>query len=231
MSTFAVAKLRPVIADLDELSEKANIIPVTSRGSAVQICFKTSQSHSELWKRMENNSIAFKPEAVEETIQKVEKGTHVLLIDYVYALHLASDYVKRTGRCSVQVEELHFCQSFIALAVQKSTSAKTVKKINSKLTYIIQAKLTDRWMNRVYTNYTHCSRQLPERSKPLNIKDILGGFVIWSIGIAVSSLVLIGEIFQSIGERNFKKQNSLAGKTTSDVLRSKRKYCNPKVKN
>ncbi|GFU13637.1 uncharacterized protein NPIL_429161, partial [Nephila pilipes] len=203
-STFAVTKLRPVIADLDELNDKTNIVPVTSRGSAVQICFKTSPSHSELWKRMENNSIAFKPEAIAETMLKIEKGTHILIIDYIYALHIVSDYVKRTGRCSIQVEEEHFCQSFIALAVQKFTSTKTVKKINSKLNYIIQAKLTDRWMNRVYNNYTHCTRQATER-KPLSIKDILGGFVIWSIGIAVSFLVLISEIVESRRKRNIKK--------------------------
>ncbi|GIY57300.1 hypothetical protein CEXT_222311 [Caerostris extrusa] len=178
-STFAITKLRPVISDLEELAKHTDVTPVTTRGSAVQICFMTSPDHAHLWRRMQNTSIIFSAKTVADTMRKIEKGTHILIVDYIYALSIASDYVKRTGRCTVQVEELLFCQNFIALALRKGTPAKTMRRINSRLTYIIQAKLTDRWMNRVFTNYTHCTKQPSEESKPLSITDILGGFVFW----------------------------------------------------
>ncbi|CAL1299818.1 unnamed protein product, partial [Larinioides sclopetarius] len=54
-STFAVTKTRPVIPDLVELAKKTNVIPVLSKGSAVQICFIESPDHAHLWKRMKNN--------------------------------------------------------------------------------------------------------------------------------------------------------------------------------
>ncbi|GFY47896.1 hypothetical protein TNIN_93741 [Trichonephila inaurata madagascariensis] len=220
-STFAITKLRPVIADLDELSQKTNIIPVTTKGSAVQICFMTSPDHAHLWKRMENNSIIFSAETVAETMTKIEKGTHILIVDYIYALNIASNYVKRTGRCSVQVEELLFCQNFIALALRKGTEVTTMRRINTRLTYIIQAKLTDRWMNRVYTNYTHCTRQPSEESKPLSITDILGGFVIWGVGITISILLLIVEIGKNKRDRKLiKNENSLSAISIAPLAES-----------
>ncbi|GIY13528.1 hypothetical protein CDAR_68401 [Caerostris darwini] len=205
-STFAITRLEPVISNLAELSKKVKITPVTTRGSAVQICFRSSPDHADLWKRMENNSIQFSSETVAETMLKVERGSHILIVDYIYALNIANDYVKTTARCTVQVEQVDFCQSYIALALKKGASAKILRRINSKLIYIIQAKLLDRWMNRVHANYTHCTREIPDKSKALSLTDILGGFAIWGTGIAISLLLLVIEIFGRKRQEKSKKE-------------------------
>ncbi|CAL1284603.1 unnamed protein product [Larinioides sclopetarius] len=214
-STFAVSKMRPVIADLDELAKKTRVIPVLSKGSAVQICFMASPEYARLWTRMKNNMIVFSPKEVEETMRKIERGTHIMIIDYIYALTVVSDYVKRRGVCSVQVEELSFCQNFITLGIRKGIPLKTVKKINTRLTYIMQAKLTDRWVNRVFPNYTHCTKQPQEGVKPLSITDILGGFLIWGFGIVCSIVLLLIETFENKREKRKKRENSSS--TTSIV--------------
>ncbi|KAF8797150.1 Glutamate receptor ionotropic like protein [Argiope bruennichi] len=230
-STFAITKMRPVIADLDELTKKTSIIPVLSRGSAVQICFMASPDHTHLWKRMKNNMIIFSPETVEETMKKIEKGTHVLIVDYIYALTLASDYVKRRGRCTIQVEELLFCQNFIALGLRKGIPRKTLKNINLRLTYIIQAKLTDRWLNRVFPNYTHCTKQPQEDIKPLSITDILGGFLIWGIGIVCAILLLLTEIFEKRRKRREKKSSSATSIIPNEDLERRAAKYRPKFMN
>ncbi|XP_035219680.1 probable glutamate receptor [Stegodyphus dumicola] len=219
-STFAITKLRPVVSSLEELDRKTWVIPVTTKGSAVQICFMTSQEYANLWKRMQNNSIIFSAKTVDETLLKVEKGTHVLIVDYIYALNIASNWVKRTGRCKVQVEEVLFCQNFIALALRKGFNEKDMKRINLRLTYILQAKLTDHWLNRVYTNYTHCSKQPSEGTKPLNITDILGGFVLWGIGIASSILLLFAEVMSSRKEKKAQINKYLSSSNASSAVKS-----------
>ncbi|GBN08145.1 hypothetical protein AVEN_233373-1 [Araneus ventricosus] len=195
-STFAVSKMRPVVADLDELAQKTSVVPVDS------------PEYAHLWKRMKNDRIVFSPEEVEETMKKIERGTHIMIIDYIYALTVVSDYVKRRGICSVQVEELRFCQNFITLGIRKGIPLKTIKKINTRLTYIMQAKLTDRWVNRVFPNYTHCTKQPQEGVNPLSITDILGGFLIWGIGIICSIVLLLIEIFENKRAKRKKRDNS-----------------------
>ncbi|GBL88390.1 hypothetical protein AVEN_268597-1 [Araneus ventricosus] len=71
----------------------------------------------------------------------------------------------------------------------------------------MQAKLTDRWMNRVFPNYTHCTKQPQEGIKPLNITDILGGFLIWGIGIVCSIMLILTEIFENKREKRKKREN------------------------
>lgn len=83
-----------------------------------------------------------------------------------------------------------------------------------RLTYIIQAKLTDRWLNRVLTNYTHCTRQPSGGSKALSITDILGGFVLWGAGIILAILLIILEVVTHKSQ----KDNVVHKYTTNKLL-------------
>lgn len=61
---------------------------------------------------------------------KIEKGTHVLIVDYIYALSIAATWMKKRRHCKVQVEELLFCQNSIVLALRKGFKEETKRKIN-----------------------------------------------------------------------------------------------------
>ncbi|KAG8195866.1 hypothetical protein JTE90_001104 [Oedothorax gibbosus] len=212
LSTFAVTKLTPIVSDLDQLQLKTSIIPIIFKGSSVEICFKSSKDYESLWQRMQSHSMVFSNKAVSDNMVNVEKGTHVILLDYVYALGIVTEWVKRHRRCSLQVEKVHFCENFISLALRKDIHPKLVKKINTVLSYIMQAKLQDRLLNRVHENYTHCTRQPLSSSRPLNMTVVLGVFVLWSIGMLLSVLSFFQEMykFADVMKRLGQKKTNIA---------------------
>ncbi|XP_054707528.1 autism susceptibility gene 2 protein-like [Uloborus diversus] len=81
------------------------------------------------------------------------------------------------------------------------------------LTYIFQAKLVDRWMNRIINNYTDCTKRLLDDKITLTVPDVTGCYVLYGIGLAVSSLTLAAEIYKTFADciKKFFVDNELDG--------------------
>nr|XP_045600082.1 probable glutamate receptor [Procambarus clarkii] len=131
----------------------------------------------------------------EETIDTlVRSGHHVLMeVDMSIKAYVAQDFT-RTGKCSFYESREEFLPLMFALIGQKNSPL--VPALSRRIMTVAEAGLFSHWMKEDEPNSTVCYRA-PSKitvQSSLSIKNLWGMFVVFSIGICLSLLVLCLEI-------------------------------------
>lgn len=109
------------------------------------------------------------------------------------------DFVKRKFRDETGYYKLKALKSNIVTVPIEFLLSKgnpLLGSINKRLMYVMESGLIQYWTEVIASAHTAADARIPDRTeKVLTLDNLRGSFILWLIGIGLSIVVFIGEVF------------------------------------
>ncbi|XP_035219681.1 glutamate receptor ionotropic, delta-2-like [Stegodyphus dumicola] len=206
VSAFAADKLKPRIQTIEELVKDTGVTIATFKNSYPQTCFERLRGTEldSLWQRVQGNWKLPPRNETPSWMDDIENEKSVFVAETLFMKSLVGERFKKTGHCGVRVIPTDFCTAYIAIAFRKHFPRKIFNNFNKRLLWYNEAHLTKRWISSSTAYYDTCTRTGTTSTKPLEMKDVFGAFIIYTVGTLLSTVAFVLEFVSNRKIRKLK---------------------------
>ncbi|KAG8182851.1 hypothetical protein JTE90_000455 [Oedothorax gibbosus] len=201
LSAFASNKLQPKIASLYDLFNDNSIEPIAIANTATEVSYRNLQNtrYGPIWERMKGSLIDEDvPETVPPWMERVHKG-QAIITEFSYHLKArVGDWFQKRNECGLAVSNIELGYGYVALALRKEfINTDFIKQFNRGIRLFNEGGLAHFSLLRVNLNYEKCTGGTSSMSKPLNLIDFMGAFIVLVTGFSAASIIFLIELLYS----------------------------------
>ncbi|KAG8175283.1 hypothetical protein JTE90_006643 [Oedothorax gibbosus] len=195
LSAFASNKLQPKIASLDDLMNDESIEPIARANTATEKSYRNLQNtrYGPIWERMKGSLV----DSLEPGpwMERVHKG-QAIVTAFSYDLKaLVGDWFQKRDECGLAVSNIELGYGYVALALRKEfINTNFLKQFNRGIRLFNEGGLAHFSLLRLNSNYEKCTLGNTSVSKPLNLTDLMGAFVVLGTGFTAASILFVIEM-------------------------------------
>ncbi|XP_022240433.1 glutamate receptor-like isoform X2 [Limulus polyphemus] len=201
-ATLSISPAPLLVDSLEDLLERSDIQPMIDGGGALEQILKTgsTETYRRLWKKVsENNGILLREDMLaDHMLNKVEEGTHAIIIGYSTIQYVLSNRFAQRQQCNFHIAKDPFFPKPIVLAMSKSLPSHVVEEINREVENVVHSDLIFLWISEMNKNFTKCVEasdgNIKNNVNSLGIKDLQSVFYLWIGGLLFSLSILCLEI-------------------------------------
>ncbi|KAG8175281.1 hypothetical protein JTE90_006641 [Oedothorax gibbosus] len=201
LSAFASNKLQPKIASLDDLLNDESIEPIVWANTATEKLYRNLQNtrYGPIWERMKGSLVSRPlPGTVPPYMKRVHKGQAIVTAFSYDLKKLVGDWFQKRDECGLAVSNIGLGDGFVALALRKEfINTNFIKQFNRGIRLFNEGGLAHFSLLRSNRNYEKCTLGNTSVSKPLNLTDLMGAFIVLGTGLAAASILFVIEMLYS----------------------------------
>ncbi|KAG8172977.1 hypothetical protein JTE90_005363, partial [Oedothorax gibbosus] len=198
ISAFAFNKLKSKIASLDDLLNDNSIDSITYASSATEKAIMNLQNtrYENIWERMKGSLIGVElPGSVSPWMERVHKGQAVFISSTHLLKSRVDDRFQKTGECGLAVSNIELGYGYVALALRKKfINTNFLKQFNRGIRAFNEGGLAHFSLLRSTRYYDKCTGENTSVSKPLNVIDLMGAFIVLVTGFSTASILFLIEL-------------------------------------
>ncbi|KAG8182849.1 hypothetical protein JTE90_000453 [Oedothorax gibbosus] len=198
LSAFASTKLQPKIASLDDLLNDKSIEPIVIVNSADEKAFRNLQStrYETIWGRVKASLVEVDlPGTVPPWTERVHKGQAIFADSAHHLKARIGDWFQKTGECGLAVSKIELGYGYVALALRNEfLNTDFLKQLNRGIRLFNEGGLAHFSLLRSNRYFEKCSGENTAVSKPLNLIDLMGTFIVLGTGFSAASILFLIEL-------------------------------------
>ncbi|KAG8175285.1 hypothetical protein JTE90_006645 [Oedothorax gibbosus] len=204
LSAFASNKLQPKIASLDDLLNDESIEIIAWANTATEKSYGNLQNtrYGPIWERMKGSLVnRASPGTFPPWMERVHKGQAIVTAFSYDLKRLVGDWYKKRDECGLAdlaVSNIGLGNSYVALALRKEfINTNFLKQFNRGIRLFNEGGLAHFSLLRANRNYEKYTLGNTSVTKPLNLTDLMGAFVVLGTGLAAASVLFVIEMLYS----------------------------------
>ncbi|XP_076349542.1 glutamate receptor ionotropic, delta-1-like isoform X3 [Tachypleus tridentatus] len=187
-----------LINSLEDLVEARDITPLIGQGSSFHELIQSSSEgslHEKLLRRVQNENgfVLVSDTTSDFVLDLIEKGKHALLMSTFNIQYALSRRVAATGRCNFNIIEDSIYSKPYAVALRKGLNRTVVRKLNEKISFVVDNGLFQKWNKEMFRNYNNCLMPAGDYVNQLKIQNFTGVIILLLAGFLLSTLVFVSE--------------------------------------
>ncbi|KAG8182027.1 hypothetical protein JTE90_013958 [Oedothorax gibbosus] len=196
-SSFAASKLVTRIETMDQLLNDTEI-EVGTYSNSYTISFVNNlveTPYESIYHRVQRNLYPNINASTPEWMDAVENGKLVFIAPLSQLKNHVGERFLETGKCGLRVTEMHLGSSSIALIFAKHyRNSKLLREFNSFILRFNEGNIAHREFLHSDLYYDICSAARSTVTKPLELSDLFGSFIIFGVGMMASIVTFIMEL-------------------------------------
>ncbi|XP_076349399.1 glutamate receptor-like isoform X2 [Tachypleus tridentatus] len=204
LSSMLIGRNARHINSLEDLRDFKHITPVIYSGGATEALFKFSNQelYQDLWKRMK--LIPNKKEVVDQVLNDVQTGTHVLITDISSIVGIVIQRYNEAPNemCTFRIAPKTFYNMPYVLCLSRNLDKDLSKALQKQISHFVESHVIYKLLEDRSRNNTKCvNREHKESVSALGISNMMGIFGLLCLGHGISLIFLATEVifFKVVG--------------------------------
>ncbi|XP_042899323.1 glutamate receptor U1-like [Parasteatoda tepidariorum] len=197
ISTFTTDKVIPRISTLEELMKDQSMEVKAFKGFWTEACF--TSKYNKMYKSIAHRMVGHLVPHVADFsklpawIDSIEEGKVVFIEENVLMRNIIGERFKQTGKCLIRATPIDFGSAYIALAFNKDFPDDVKNKFDENILWFVEGGLPFRSFITSTLYYDICTKTMSSTKRALTLESLTGAFIVYGIGISISSFVFILE--------------------------------------
>ncbi|XP_076348377.1 uncharacterized protein LOC143246019 isoform X3 [Tachypleus tridentatus] len=182
------------------LSRFPNVQPLVETGTAGEAFFmnSTTSINQAVWDRIAsrpNTRLNQMEVTSEETLDKIQRGTHLLITEKIGILGILSELYEKKGKCAFYLAEEEFMLESFIIPVNKNVPLKLFGNIDRSLSKFVSSGIIEKEIQNATRNYMKCLTDDSSSAeiRPLSLQEIYGICIIYGISVFVTAMFFLIE--------------------------------------